>query len=294
VRSVQAARSLSASGAASRIVCGAAGFRCFARAARGAALRLRATPARGYRFKGWTGACRGSKATCVVKLGASRSVQALFAASAARSRYAVALARPRFRIRWQRSVGRGALVVTGRVGVPARLRVQLRRPGGGPLVTELVTVLAGKFRLAPKLAPGLLPRGAMVFPGGFVVSVRGMSGGTALPLQIQTVTLPAPPEGVVRRAFASASENGRPASLLPRRTAEAWATFLFEAQPRAGRRLSVRWYWPDGRMLGEVRKANRRVVTSSIQSPSGIPSGLWRAELRANGRVVKALAVRVE
>jgi hypothetical protein len=71
--------------------------------------------------------------------------------------------------------------------------------------------------------------------------------------------------------------------------------FAFEAQPRAGSTLTVRWYWPDGRLLGEVRKPNRPGVTSFLRGDgAAIPSGAWRAELRARGKVVKTLSVRIE
>jgi hypothetical protein len=41
-------------------------------------VRLRAQPRRGHRFVRWTGACRGTRTTCVVRLSADRSVRALF------------------------------------------------------------------------------------------------------------------------------------------------------------------------------------------------------------------------
>jgi hypothetical protein len=42
-------------------------------------LRLVAVPARGWRLAGWSGACRGTRATCVVRVTAARAVTATFA-----------------------------------------------------------------------------------------------------------------------------------------------------------------------------------------------------------------------
>jgi hypothetical protein len=41
-------------------------------------LRLRATPAKGWRFRRWAGACRGTKPTCVVPMTAAASARAVF------------------------------------------------------------------------------------------------------------------------------------------------------------------------------------------------------------------------
>jgi hypothetical protein len=61
----------------------AAGLRCARSCAtqlvEGRALTLRATAARGWRFVRWTGACRGTRATCTVRLAAAGRVVALFA-----------------------------------------------------------------------------------------------------------------------------------------------------------------------------------------------------------------------
>ena len=39
---------------------------------------------------------------------------------------------PKLKARWVRSNGKGTLLLRGSVGQPARLRIELRRPGGGP------------------------------------------------------------------------------------------------------------------------------------------------------------------
>jgi hypothetical protein len=55
----------------------ACGGRCSAAFTAGTTVRLTARPARGWRFAGWSGACRG-RGTCVVRATADRSVRATF------------------------------------------------------------------------------------------------------------------------------------------------------------------------------------------------------------------------
>ena len=80
---------------------------------------------------------------------------------------------------------------------------------------------------------------------------------------------------------------------VPAGAKEAWANFRFETQPRLGQKLTVRWYWPDGRVLGEVSKSNRPEISSYLHLASALPSGRWVAELRTGNRVVHRLSVRV-
>ena len=59
---------------------------------------------------------------------------------------------------------------------------------------------------------------------------------------------------------------GPGARVLPAASTEAWAHFVFAAQPAPGRAITVRWYHPNGRLLGIASKANRPVVTSFLRS----------------------------
>jgi uncharacterized repeat protein (TIGR01451 family) len=284
--------SFSAAGRAASVSCGVRGFVCYAEVRKGDAITLKAIPADGFVFKQWSGACAGSRPTCAVVLGGLRAVSATFVP---RSGAAVgaALAEPQLRVSWLRSIGRGLLVVRGQVTRPANIEVAMRRPHGGPLVTERQTVGAGVFTQSPKLLPSLLPRGARMLPGGFVVSLTGSTSGARLPLQLRTVVLPSPPEGVVRRAYASRTSGGAPSSTLGGGSTEAWANFVFAVQPAAGRAISVRWYRPDGRLLGVAKKSNRPVITSFIRSRPALPKGAWRADLVVGQTVVQRLSIRV-
>ena len=279
-------------GAGAAIRCGVAGSACFDRVDTGARLRLSAKAAPGYLFTGWHNGCSGRTATCTVTVSGSRTVSASFAPKAGAASVAASLARPRVRVKWRASIGSGQLVVRGRVTRPARLRLELRRPGGGPLLVRRLSVPAGPFRSVTKLHPRSLARGARLFPGGFIVVLRGRSGALEVPLQVQTVVLGAPAEGVVRRAYASTSQTGRPLPIPPR-PKEVWARFVLEAQPKAALKPTVSWFNPAGGLVGTVPKPNRPDILTFARSDAGLGSGLWRVELRAGGRLVKTLSIKI-
>jgi hypothetical protein len=81
--------------------------------------------------------------------------------------------------------------------------------------------------------------------------------------------------------------------ILPAGTKEAWATFRLEAQPGAALKPTVSWFNPAGRLVGTVEKPNRPEIVSSARAGTPLASGLWRVELRAGDRLVKALATRI-
>jgi hypothetical protein len=292
-------RTLSVAGrasAAAPVKCGLAGFQCYTTVTPGAVLVLLAKAGVGYRFVGWSGPCHVTGAACQVSLAGARRVSAHFAPKVKSSTFAAGLAPPpKFNVKWRASIGRGVLRVTGTVGKPALAKLQLHRPHGGPLLTETLTVDTGPFALAAKLLPGTLANGAHLFPGGFMVSLTGTSGRLKMPLQIQTVTLPAPPEGVVRKSYPSAAKGTRPVNSIPASGHQAYANFIFQTQPVRGKIVTVRWYWPNGKLLGVIKKSNRPTITSSIGVPttSSLPRGNWVAELRAGSKIVQRLLVRV-
>ncbi len=287
------ARTLSAASAPKRINCGVNGFDCYGEVAPGQELTLTAKPAAGYAFKQWTGSCAGSGASCDVVASNAKTVTAVFKAKGTGAAVGASLRVPRLKVKWLRSVGAGSLVVQGSTTLAARARIDMRRPGGGPLATLQLPVPGGGFRQTLPLRQGALSGGAKVFPGGFVVALTGRSGKLKLPLQVQTIAIPSPAEGVVRRAFKSTTEEGRGLSKLPAGSKEAWANFRFETQPRLTKKLTVVWFKPNGERLGQVAKSNRPVITSYLRLASGLPSGNWVAQLRVGSKVVQTLSVPV-
>ena len=293
VTSSVGARTLSSASAPKSINCGVSGFDCYGEVAPGAELTLTAKPAAGYAFKKWTGSCAGSDATCDVVASNAKTVTAVFSAKGTGNAVGASLRAPRLKVKWRASIGAGTLVVQGSTTAPARTRIDMRRPGGGPLATLQVPVGGGSFRQVLPLRHGALSGGAKVFPGGFVVALTGRAGKLKLPLQVQTIAIPAPAEGVVRRASKSTTEEGRALSKLPARTPEAWAVFRFETQPRLTKKLTVVWFKPDGSRLGQISKSNRPVVTSYLRLASGLPSGRWVAQLKVGSKIVQTLSVPV-
>ena len=271
-----------------QIRCGRRGYQCYAEAPPETSVTMRATPGPGQRFQSWTGGCEGRDALCTVAAGATTTVGAVFVPARRTNVTSVALRPPQLSVRWRRSVGKGTLVVSGSVGARAKVRLQLRRPRGGPLLTRVLNARGG-FQLRAPL--NKLAGGATLLPGGFVVSLTGSANGAALPLQVRTLSVPAPAEGVVRRAYASASQNGRPARKLRRRAREAWATFQLASQPTAAP-VTVSWY-QGRRLIGTREKSNRPVIQTAIGASAGLPSGTYRVDLVAGGRVVRRLNVKV-
>jgi subtilisin-like proprotein convertase family protein len=274
------------------IRCGIKGAACYSEVPPDGNVRLTAQAARGYSFRGWSGSCAGRGASCNVRLSASSNVGALFTPRGG-ARVTARLREPRVSVRWRESVGVGTLVVTGSTTVRARMKLQLRRPGGGPLLNRTFSVFGGPFQVRETLRRGRLLRGAALFPGGFTLSLRGRAGRIGVPLQIQTFVVPAPREGVVRRAYASTSSTGRPARPIPRGSRQAWAIFEFITQPALGP-ITVSWYQPGGRLIGTAQKSNRPVIRTGIGAVgSSIPPGTYRVDLAAGGRVVKRVRIRV-
>jgi Divergent InlB B-repeat domain len=271
-----------------QIRCGVKGFACYSETTPGQQLTMQAAPASGQRFEGWTGGCTGKALTCTVDAQAATTVGATFAPARGRA-VSAKLGAPRMAVRWSRSVGKGTLVATGSIGGSGTVRIQLRRPKGGALLTRTLQVRGGGFRLSAPLAK--LAGGAKLFPGGFVVSLTGKAKGSALPLQVRTVSLPAPGEGVVRKAFAGTARGGPAVRRIRPGAREVWANFQFEAQPQL-EPVTVSWY-QGKKLLGTRSKSNRPVIETGIGSAAGISRGTYRVDLKAGARVVKRLSIRV-
>jgi hypothetical protein len=269
------------------IVCGTSGFACYSQTAPQQLVTLAAVPNLGFKFAGWSGACQGRK-TCTVAAKKGTSVSASFQPKAP-LRVLFSMQRPRMKASWKASVGRGVLTVAGAVTAGASLRVELRRPGGAPLFAKASRVLAGPFRISGALKK--LRNGARLFPGGFIVVVRGRALNVQLPLQIRTLTLPAPKEGVVVRTLVSTSMNGSPRPTIPAGSPQAWVTFVFAAQPRTGP-VTATWYGSKGELLGVATKSNRPQISTGVGSAALRP-GRLRVVLKAGGKPVAQRIVNI-
>jgi hypothetical protein len=179
----------------------------------------------------------------------------------------------------------------GKIAKSAQVALQLHRSGGSkPLLTTSLSLPAGPFNLSLELLPGVLADGAPLRPGGFVVSITGHSGKLVLPTQVETIALAPPPQGVVSKAFASASPGGGPRISIPAGRKAAFVHFGFQTLPSTKQKLSVAWYRPGGKLLGVATKSTAPDVTSSISSKAPLPAGTWRVDLRAGNTVVKTIS----
>jgi virginiamycin B lyase len=274
-----------------KIQCGTNGSLCYAQFVGRETLQFVAKPDPGYTFQSWGGACYGQGAICKLTVGASRSLTANFVSSNPATA-SVDVATPRIAIRWRRSVGSGQLAIVGRVSKPARLQLTFRRPGGGALINRAVSVPAGSFKLSTAITRAVLPKGALVLPGGFVVSLSGSTDGLPLPRILRTVVLPPPTEGVVRRSYTSASPTGKAIKTVPKRTARGYVSFVFASQPKAGDKIEVEWVDPKGKVRATLPKPNRPVVQTWIGSPLP-PNGTWHVLLRANNKLIADHAMTI-
>jgi uncharacterized repeat protein (TIGR02543 family) len=276
---------------AQQIKCGTFGVACVTEVQPGTSVKVHAQPAAGYVFAGWTSGCSGTNPTCTVNAGTGNAVSARFARRPGKRTVKIQI-RPRIKASFKQSAGRGTLILNGTISARADLRVQLRRPGGAALLNRRLSTRGGPFGLRALLKRGTLVGGAYFLPGGFVLTVRGASGAVGVPLQMRSIYVNPPPEGVVRKSYFSDTAGGRPLKVLQSGVRQAWAIFRFASQPTAAP-LTVSWYSPSGALIGTKEKNNRPIIRTGIASGNPIPVGGWRVELRAGGKLVKKLIVKV-
>ena len=280
-----------------QINCGAGTYHCYSTVTPGLRISLRARPRPGYRLAGWTGPCSNQSLLCTITALKAAVVGATFVSKHRPPRISFQVGHIGLRaFRWKQSAGQVTLAVGGRVSRGARIRFELRRPRGAPVLTRTRRGGPGLFQFGVRVH-NPLARHARVLPGGYVAVVRGSAGGVALPAQIRPFTLPAPREGVVRESYLSTSHDGPPvrAPLPAGKTKQAWVTFVFEAQPRTGP-IVARWtqVQPRSQSLGpDVKMSNRPEITTGIGASGGLPSGTWRVVLIAGGRPVATRDVKV-
>jgi hypothetical protein len=188
------------------------------------------------------------------------------------------------KVKWVASRARGTLRVAGILEAAGRVEVALLRKRR-VLQRQAFRLPAGAFTRTITLGP-------RVVPGKLTLRMQGAGAGSTLVPVTRTLTLPAPPEGVAEAAFISALQNGPPARTL-RKKSRIFATFRFAALPKGNRGITTRWLPPGRSALAADGKPRRRVVTSFISSSGGLPTGLWRCELRVDGKVVAVAKVRL-
>ena len=120
-------------------------------------------------------------------------------------------------------------------------------------------------------------------------------GATPVPLQIRTVFLRSPLEGVVRSAYPATLEDGVKVNPIPRGSRQLWAVFRFASQPKLGP-ISASWYDLNGKFVGTIKKTNRPVISTGIGSATSgpIPSGYVQGRCSRRGRgLIKTVRIKV-
>jgi hypothetical protein len=189
---------------------------------------------------------------------------------------------------WKESWLTGTVRFSGGVGAAAQLNASLRpaaRPG--PQAAKIVFAAGADGRFSGQLR---LP--ARLLPGAYLLRVWGTSGTVTLTPVERQVTVPAPREGIVDRAYTSVTKNGaaRVAVAGPRR--ELWAHFHFLVPPKSGR-VTASWYTPSFTWVGTVNRAYRADFETFVRAPTGLQRGRWWCVLKSSGRVVKRVRVRI-
>jgi hypothetical protein len=148
------------------------------------------------------------------------------------------------------------------------------------------TVPEGQFTRAIALPRDLLP-------GAVRVEVGGKAGTETLDPVVETLTLPAPPEGIVRVKGASAARGSAFVTRLLGTRRQAWARFRFAVLPARARVARLQWILPSGRRGGAVEQPVKRVMDTFVRARDGLPPGRWTAILRVGGKVVARVAVPI-
>jgi hypothetical protein len=275
------------------IACGGSDAKCLGLIKPGTSLKLEANASSGYRFTGWSGGCSGHAARCLISINKDTGVKATFAPLHTPSIVPASIDSAAFAVSWDQSVGSGKLALGGTIGRPASVSITLHAAGAPKsLLTEHLSLPAGKFSVSLSLAPGKLTAGAPLYPGTYVVSLDGKSGKGTIAPQVKPVTLTAPTAGIVSKAYTSESDHG-PATAHLKDAKSIWVHFYYQTQPSTKTPITISWYAPTGRLVGSVTEPNRPDLQSRVGSTAALPKGAWRADLRSGTTVVKTVTVNV-
>ena len=200
---------------------------------------------------------------------------------------AISLENAKLTSSWKQSWLTGRVNFSGAVTGPAELRASLRPVGGGPVAgaVDISMTTAGKFAGVIKLPARLLPK-------LYRLNVTATSGDTLVPAVHRDLRLPAPPEGVVDKAWASRTKNGPPVKTIPGSPTEVWAHFHFVVPPKS-RKVRNRWYSPNFRWWGEKKNKPWTATVHTRLSAAKLDKGVWFAYMFSENRVVKRWRVRL-
>jgi hypothetical protein len=223
----------------------------------------------------------------------------LVSGSAAASRQVastITIDRAKVTAKWKESFMKGSLSFSGTSSEAIQVEASIRSDGSHELVARpLVFTASSTFAKTIKL-------GARPVPGPYTLTLANTLG---TKLAVRPVTIPAPPEGVVDRAYTSKTRNG-PAVKAIRNAKIIYAHFHFVARPQTNV-LTFNWRKPGNpkvRFTGYAKKRyDTNVVTFvCVKKVGGIcvkdttetlVEGKWYCIVYAAGRVVMRQRVTV-
>jgi hypothetical protein len=191
--------------------------------------------------------------------------------------------------KWNESYVRGSVTFTGSESQAATLEASLRNVATGRLIAvKRFSVGAGTFTQSIQLS-------ARPVPGTYRLRLKEMPTGSAAD---RNVKVPAPPEGVVDRAYTSTTKNGPPLKVI-RDAKKIYAHFHFVARPQTNV-LTFNWRKPGNpkvRFTGYAKKpykTNVFITFVCAKKLEGGPcldqelrKGKWYCIVYARGKVVK-------
>ena len=197
--------------------------------------------------------------------------------------------------KWHESYVRGSVTFTGNESQAATLEASLRNVATGRLIAvKRFSVGGGTFTQSIQLS-------ARPVPGTYRLRLKEMPTGSAAD---RNVKVPAPPEGVVDRAYTSKTKNGPPVKVI-RDAKKIYAHFHFVARPQTNV-LTFNWRKPGNpkvRFTGYAKKpykTNVLITFVCVKKLEGGPcldqelrKGKWYCIAYARGQVVKRQLVTV-
>jgi hypothetical protein len=229
-----------------------------------------------------------------MKLGVMVAALAFLASSAAGSTSTLTINSASVTAKWKESYVKGKVSFTGSETNSLELEASLRNVATARLIqVKRFSVGAGNFSNSISLS-------ARPVPGTYRLRLKEMPAGSAAD---RNVTIPAPPEGVIDRAYMSKTKNGAPVKSIPNAKI-IYAHFHFVARPQTNT-LTFNWRKPGNpkvRFTGYAKKAYATSVSTyvCVKTVEGGPcvnvplrTGKWYCIVYAKGKVVKRQEITV-
>lgn len=230
-----------------------------------------------------------------VSVAALSLVDVAVASGADRAAAELKVGTPSVNARWQQGWLRpgAAVLFSGTVDAPSSLQAALRpvgRPGVVTAVVRFDVAAAGSFSERLSLPPRALP-------GRYGLRISGTSGTAQLTPVNLTVTIPAPPEGVLDNVEVGTTPNGpwllykddKP-PVLRGSHSEIFMRYTF-LYPPTGKDVELVWKLHWHRIVGRVYKRYKDTLITTVSSKTPLPSGHWLSILKVDNRISKRMDV---